>query len=114
MWRLGDAPSIATLSGDQALADALDRGYAQGGYHAALRLAAATLVARSRQGYVNPYGIAELYAMAGEKHDALKWLDKAYQERAGQILFIKVYPVWDPLRDDPRFQAVLRKVNFPP
>jgi serine/threonine-protein kinase len=105
--------SRATLSGDQAFADALDRGYAQGGYRAALRLAAATLVARSRQGYVNPYAIAELYALAGEKDHALKWLATAYQERAGQILFIKVYPVWDPLRDDPRFQAVLRKVNFP-
>jgi len=58
--------------------------------------------------------IATLYIYAGEKDRALDWLEIAFQERMQDLVYLNVYPKWDPLRDDPRFQDLLRRMNFPP
>ncbi len=104
---------FALAGGDSEVAEALERGYAQGGYAGAMRLAAETLAARSKLTYVPPTLIARLYVFAGEKDRALEWLEKAYQERNSKLVYINVEPVWDPLRDEPRFQDLLRRMNFP-
>ena len=49
---------------------------------------------------------------SADKDKAFEWLEKAYKERI-QLWNIKVIPDWDPLRDDPRFQDILRRMNFP-
>ncbi len=108
------AKKFFALRGDSEVAEALERGYAQGGYAEAMRLAAEKLAARSKLTYVQPTRIARLYVSAGEKDRALDWLEKAYEERASQLVTINVAPQWDPLRDDPRFQSLLRRMNFPP
>ena len=41
-------------------------------------------------------------------------LEKAYQERYGEMIYLNVYPWWDPIRDDPRFQDLLRRMNLEP
>ena len=47
-------------------------------------------------------------------HDsAFEWLEKAYKERAEGILYLKVEPKFDPLRDDPRFEDLLRRLGVP-
>ncbi len=101
------------LRGDGEVAEALERGYAQGGYAGAMRLAAETLAARSKRTYVQPTRIARLYVSAGEKDRALEWLEKAYQERDPLMVYLNVEPTWDSLRSDPRFQSLLRRMNFP-
>jgi len=53
------------------------------------------------------------YAMIGEKELALAWLSKAYEERSSWLTEIGVDPVWDDLRDDPRFQDLLRRIGLP-
>jgi len=58
------------------------------------------------------YPIALIYLGLGDKDQAMAWLEKAYQERVFMI-FLKTEPRLDPLRDDPRFQALLRRMNFP-
>jgi hypothetical protein len=55
---------------------------------------------------------AVYYAALGEKENAFDQLDAASREK--RLLWIKVEPLLDPLRDDPRFQELLRKVGFPP
>ena len=65
------------------------------------------------QTYVNPVLIAHVYALSGEKDRALDWLEKAYQEGASLLVYLRVEPLYDPLRDDPRFQDLLRRMNFP-
>ncbi len=47
------------------------------------------------------------------KEQALDWLEKAYEERNWYLVFINVDPTFDPLRDNPRFQQLLRRMNFP-
>jgi hypothetical protein len=53
------------------------------------------------------------YLGAGDKEQALTWLERAYAEKDPWLFWLKVYPTYDPLRSEPRFQAVLRKLNFP-
>jgi hypothetical protein len=49
----------------------------------------------------------------GNKEEALRALEKGYLERAGAMAYLAVDPLWDPLRSDPRFQNLLRRMNLP-
>ena len=94
-------------------AEALERGYAQGGYAGAMCRAAEMLAEHFNRIYIKPLWIAELYACAGERDRALDWLEKAYEDRTIEMVFLSNWPVWDSVRDDPRFQDLLRRMNFP-
>jgi TolB-like protein/DNA-binding winged helix-turn-helix (wHTH) protein len=59
------------------------------------------------------FGFAFTYASLGDKDNAFRWLEKAYQERNWCILYLKDDPVWDPLRSDSRFKDLLRRVGLP-
>lgn len=62
--------------------------------------------------YVSPGEIAALYAALGDKEAAFASLKKAYDEHDLQLQFLKVDPSYDPLREDPRFQELLKKVGL--
>jgi hypothetical protein len=51
-------------------------------------------------------------ALGGHK-EAFEWLERAQQEHTWQVCYLKVDPAVDPLRDDSRFQDLLRRMNFP-
>ncbi len=53
------------------------------------------------------------YARLGEKDQAFEWLEKGYEQRAGGMAFLKAYPGFDPLRSNPRYQDLLRRMKFP-
>ncbi len=91
----------------------MDRGYAEGGYREAVRRTAETWAARSDTIYVPPNGVAQLFAHAGERERVLEWLEKAYEVRDPNLPGIGVIPLFDSLRDDPRFQDLLRRMNLP-
>ena len=56
-----------------------------------------------------------IYAGLGEKDKALEWLEKAYEDRSiSGAPEINVDPIFDPLRSDPRFQDLLRRMNLQP
>jgi TolB-like protein/DNA-binding winged helix-turn-helix (wHTH) protein len=59
---------------------------------------------------VGKLSIARAYLKVGDHDQALAWLKKLYEERGGGVRFLKM-PEWDPLRADPRFQDLLRRVN---
>ncbi|MCL4523998.1 MAG: protein kinase, partial [Acidobacteria bacterium] len=63
--------------------------------------------------YVDSYLVAMVYAALGDKEQALQLLEKARQDHSGGLTFLKVDPYWDPLRSDPRYAELLRKLNFP-
>jgi eukaryotic-like serine/threonine-protein kinase len=103
----------AAASGDREVAEALDRGYSAGGYRAAMRLLAEGAVRRSQRVYVPPTNVAGLYARAGENELAMDWLERAYEEHSMQMVRIRGNRTWDVLRKQPRFQALLRRMNLP-
>jgi tetratricopeptide (TPR) repeat protein len=107
------AKDFFTLLGDREVADTLTRGYADGGYSGAMRLAAEKLAARSKVTYVSPIQIATLYAHAGEKKQALAWLEKAYEERNANMALVNVDAHWASLREEPGFQDLLRRMKLP-
>ena len=82
----------------------------QGGLRAWRRLAieAATLGA-----FNLAYSIAVFSALIGEPEEAMTWLERAYEEREPGLLHAKVDPNLDPLRADPHFQDLLRRIGFP-
>ncbi|MEE8461063.1 MAG: protein kinase [Acidobacteriota bacterium] len=63
---------------------------------------------------VSPHRFATIYVQLGKKDQALEWLEKMYEERTGGFIFLKTRPRWDPIRDDPRFQDLLRRMNLEP
>jgi hypothetical protein len=69
---------------------------------------------RAKREYVTPSRVARIYARLGDETQALEWLEKAYQERDVFLCNLKVGPSFDPLRSNPRFQDLLRRVGLPP
>ncbi|MCA1637579.1 MAG: protein kinase [Acidobacteria bacterium] len=63
--------------------------------------------------YVSPGELAILYGALGDKEAAFASLEKAYAEHDLQLQFLKVDPSFDPLRDDPRFQDLMRRIGLP-
>jgi tetratricopeptide (TPR) repeat protein len=63
---------------------------------------------------IGAYEIGFIYAELGEKDLAFEWLNKAYESRAVGMEYLKVDPCFDKIRSDPRFQDLLRRMNFPP
>lgn len=66
-----------------------------------------------RTGTDLPARMGAAYGALGGKDKAFKWLDRAYTEHAWHISFIRAYPTFDSLRNDPRFQSLRRRMNFP-
>jgi TolB-like protein/Flp pilus assembly protein TadD len=71
------------------------------------------LLALNERRYVTPAAIANVYIGLGDKDQAFVWLEKAYQERSYYIAWLKVFPIVDPLRSDPRFADLVRRVGLP-
>jgi adenylate cyclase len=73
-----------------------------------------TLKERAKQERVDPTDFALIYAGLGEKEQAFAWLHRAYEERSGSwmLIWLKVGPWYDPLRSDPQFTELLRKVGL--
>ena len=69
---------------------------------------------RAKQEYVPENTFAWIYAGLGETDQAFEWLERAYQARVADLPYIKNHSRWDPLRDDPRFQDLLRRMNLEP
>ena len=69
---------------------------------------------RAQRGeYVLPLGIAWIYIGLGDKDQAFVWLDKSFEERSDGMRVIKTNPIYDPLRSDPRFTDLLKRMRLP-
>ncbi|MCI0402423.1 MAG: protein kinase [Acidobacteria bacterium] len=102
------------LSADNLDARAgLGQAYALSGNKLGAKNVLAQFEQMSKKRYVPAYYVAEVYVALGEKEAAFRWLEKAYEERSDWLVFIKVEPRLDPLRGDPRFADLVRRMNFP-
>ena len=70
----------------------------------------------AKPNYVPPMCSARIHVGLGDRDKAFEWLEKSYDDRsiAGVITFVKVDPVFDPLRSDARFADLLRRMNLQP
>jgi serine/threonine-protein kinase len=98
--------------GDHEAEEALERGSKEGGYHVALQRVAEMLIERSRKTFVTPWQIGTLYVRAGKDKEALDWLEKAYEAHDGNTPYLSVDPIFDDMRDEPRFQDILRRMKL--
>jgi TolB-like protein/Tfp pilus assembly protein PilF len=91
----------------------LGEAYAAAGYSQEAQKILDQLRDVAKERYVTPYGLAHIHAALGKKEDALHWLETAYQEHAVHMMCLKTDPRFDDLRPDPRFQNLLRRMDFP-
>jgi hypothetical protein len=90
----------------------LARGYALAGRREQAQQSLRELQLRGIHHYVSPYGLAQVYAALGEKNGALDMLDRAVNEHAFEVLFLRVDRSFDNLHENPRFQELLKRVGF--
>jgi serine/threonine protein kinase/tetratricopeptide (TPR) repeat protein len=69
------------------------------------------LLVRSSRSYVSPFDVAVVYAGLGDRDQAFAWLEKAFDERPRTMLSLKINRRLDPLRSDPRFADLVRRVR---
>jgi serine/threonine protein kinase len=94
-------------------ASAMEQGFRTGGWQGAFAKGIQTRKAQRRTGYQSAYQIAQLYAELGDKDQALMWLNTAFQERDTWLIGLKTDFALDPIRADPRFAELVRKVGLP-
>ncbi len=88
------------------------RVYGQWGHQAQARRALEALEEMNKQHPVDPAPIALAHMGMGHREEALRWLEKAYEQHSNTIATLKVEPIYDSVRDDSRFQALLRRVGL--
>lgn len=95
--------------------DALDTGFEAGGYERALLSVADVMVRRSEAGDedVSFWQIGTLYTRAASPDLALEYLGRAVAEGDTNSPYLTVDPIFDPMRDDPRFQALIDQLRIP-
>ena len=71
------------------------------------------ILSASKRTYVSPYSMAYVYTSLDDKDKAFECLEKAYIDRVGMMGFLRYDPLFKPLRPDPRFQDLVRRMNFP-
>ena len=71
------------------------------------------LVRSSKSGHVSPFYIAEVYSTLGERDQAFEGLEKAYQLRDDELVWILIDPSFDNIRSDPRYVDLLRRMGLP-
>lgn len=103
----------ATLSkGSPAIIGLLIRAEAHAGQRGdALRLLE-ELKTRSRSGYIPTAAFVNAYLGLGDNEQAFHWLEQAYKEQSNILQFLKTHPYFDPIRNDPRFADLVRRVGL--
>jgi len=62
---------------------------------------------------VSPFNIALIYNGLGERNETLAWLERAYRQREPRMVFLKTESKWNNLREDARFQDLIRTIGTP-
>jgi eukaryotic-like serine/threonine-protein kinase len=107
------AATAADDSDDLANEEQVRRAYEKGGFHAALIRDIEIKKQLAKRKYVDSGWIAYDYASLGDKDHAFEWLEKAYAEHAGTLSQVKIWKAMDPLRIDPRYADLLKRMGLP-
>jgi TolB-like protein/Flp pilus assembly protein TadD len=112
-------PAIGQLKTALNLADqstetlaALGLAYAAAGRKTSARTILHKLEKLEATRYVLPYNVAKIYAAAANPEKAFQWLEKSYEEGSPDLIELNSEPVFDDLRDDPRFSELMRRIGW--
>jgi serine/threonine protein kinase/tetratricopeptide (TPR) repeat protein len=97
---------------DTETMSALGHAYAAWGRTTDAEMSLVTLNELSSRLYVSPYSMARAYFGVGDRDRGFEQLEKTYRERHGILVYINVEPVFDDVRDDPRFEDLLRRMGL--
>ena len=114
LW-LGEWEKQARLNNDSdalALVEAAKREFPKSGYRGALKRVVALEEEQAKRIYIDPAWIAAHHALLDEKDLAFSWLEKAFAEKSGFLLYIKIHPFFDSLRSDPRYADLLTRMGL--
>jgi len=100
------------VSGDPYVKGLLAQSLAVSGKRAEANRLLSELIKDSQTRYVQPFGVALAYMGLGERAEALQWLQKAYDDHTVTMVWAKVDPELDQLRDTPELKAMLSKMKF--
>jgi len=110
---------VLRLGGKQEVAASVERDYRTSGFAAAKRtylwghLREAGGRAQNAHPRPRPYSIAGDYALLGERDSAFAWLEQAFRERVGVLMFLSIDDRFETLRSDPRLRDLARRVGLP-
>jgi TolB-like protein/Tfp pilus assembly protein PilF len=101
---------------DESTADLFAQAKGKEGYQKAMRIilndSLQHYLELSEERYVSPLDIASIYSQLHQKDEAFLWLEKAIEERAGQLVFLNLKGDWDPLRSDPRYTDLVKRIGL--
>ena len=104
--------ALEISEGDTNELAALGQAYAVSHQDGEARTILNQLKERSQQTYVQPMWIAVIHLGLGERDPAFDWMQKAYDDRSAWLVYLKVDPLFDPVRGDARFADLVRRVGL--
>jgi TolB-like protein/Tfp pilus assembly protein PilF len=102
------------LIDDNKSARELRRAFDSGGQKAAARWWLDHAKSENANGYVSPLALARGYAQVGNREEALRYLERSYEEHAPWLVFLQNNPVFDFLHSEARYQTIVKKMGLPP
>jgi DNA-binding winged helix-turn-helix (wHTH) protein/TolB-like protein/tetratricopeptide (TPR) repeat protein len=106
--------AVKLSGGSPLMKGTLGVGYALAGDRAAAKATLAELETLRAESYASALDIADIHAALGDREQAFRWLDRAEAERSFHLIYLKVWPELDPLRADPRFEALILRLGLKP
>ena len=91
---------------------ALGHAYAASGKRSEALKIIKQLKDQSRQKYISPFHIGSIYNGLGDRDQAFEWFEKAYQDHSGLLIYLKIEPEFDVLRNDPRYLDLMRRIGL--
>ena len=76
------------------------------------RQVVAELEEKRKTEYVSPVELAQVHIALGNTEKALDWIERAVDERRGWAAYLRVHPILDPVRDEPRFAQLVERMKF--
>ena len=106
--------AVELSGGSPLMKGTLGVGQARAGDRAAAQRTLDELTRLRGESYASALDFAEIHATLGDREPAFRWLEQAADERAFHVIYLKVWPELDPLRADPRFKALVRRLGLEP
>ena len=104
--------AVSLTDSSPGVISALIWAYARAGRRADALPLLRELKKRQQTGYVPAGAFVNAYLGLGDNDEAFAWFERAYEEQSNILIYIKVFPLFDPLRGDPRFQDLVRRVGL--